>query len=58
MDSGEYKGPVCAHNSAQALKLGCMHAVYLHANAHILAKSGHIREIKVSMESGEHARPP
>ena len=32
-----------------------MHAVCLHEQAHISAKLGWIREIKVSMESGEHA---
>ena len=35
-----------------------MHAPYVLAwTAHISAKLGHIREIKVSMESGEHAGP-
>ena len=39
-----------------ACKPACMHAMCLHAQAHITAKLGWIREIKISMES-EHARP-
>ena len=42
----------------RAHKLACMHDMFLHAQAHILAKLGQIREIKVSMEPGEHAGPP
>ena len=34
-----------------------MHAVCLCAQTHISAKLGWIREIKISMESGEHAGP-
>ena len=34
-----------------------MHPMCLRAQAHISAKLDRIREIKVSMESGEHARP-
>ena len=45
------------HNTTQACKLACMHPMCLWAQGHISAKLGQIREIKVSMESGEHARP-
>ena len=41
----------------QACKLVCMHSMCLRAQAHISAKLGRIREIKISMESGEHAGP-
>ena len=34
-----------------------MQAMFLRARAHTSAKFGWIREIKVSMESGEHAGP-
>ena len=40
----------------EAHKQVCMHAIFLHAQNHIMAKLGQIREIKVSMQSGEHAR--
>ena len=38
----------------QAIKLASMHAIYFYAHADILAKFGGIRDIKVSMKSGEH----
>ena len=41
----------------QAHKLACMHAIFLRAQAHISAKLGRIREIKISMESGELSTP-
>ena len=34
-----------------------MHTMCLHAWAHISAKLGWIRKMKVSMELGEHAQP-
>ena len=37
--------------------LACMHTIFLHAQGHILANLGQIKEIKVSMESGEYASP-
>ena len=39
------------HKMTWACKLACMHAMCLCAQAHISAKLGQIREIKVSMES-------
>ena len=46
---------VCACACKHARMLACMHNIFWCAWAHISAKLGHIREIKVSMESGEHA---
>ena len=40
-----------------ACKLVCMHHMCLHAWAHISAKFGRIRKMKVSIESGKHNRP-
>ena len=40
-----------------AYKQAYMHTMCLHGKAHIMSKFGWIREIKVSMESGEHAGP-
>ena len=45
------------HKLTQAGKLACMHAMCLCARAHNSANLGQIREIKISMESGEHAGP-
>ena len=45
------------HNLTQACTLACMHAMCLRVQTHISAKFGHIREIKVSTESGDHAGP-
>jgi len=50
MESGDHAGPLKAHNMTGAGKLVCMHAMCLHAQAHISAKYGWIREIKISME--------
>ena len=44
------------YHLTQTCKLACMHAMCLHARAHISAKLKWIREIKVSMEPGEQAR--
>ena len=41
----------------QAHKVAPMHTICLHAQAHVSAKLGWIREIKVSLELGEYARP-
>ena len=38
-------------------KITCMQHIFLYALAHMSAKCGHIREIKVYKESGEHAPP-
>ena len=45
------------YTSHQAHKLMCMHPMCLCAQANISVKLGRIREIKVSMESGEHVGP-
>ena len=39
-----------AHNLTRARRLACIHTMCLHTQAHISAKLGWIREIKVSME--------
>ena len=52
-----YAGPFWAHNMTKACKLACMHLMCLRAQAHISAKLGEVREIKISMEPGEHAGP-
>ena len=57
MESGEHAKPARAHKLTRAHKHVCMHAMCLRARAHISAKLGRIRKIKVSMESGEHAGP-
>ena len=57
MESGEHTKPILVYITTQAQKLVCMHAMCLRAQAHISAKLGRIRKIKVFMESGEHARP-
>ena len=57
MESGEHNRPIWVHNTTQAHKLACMHAMFLCAQAHISAKWGLIRKIMVSMELGEHGRP-
>ena len=56
MESEERAGPLWSQNFTGANKLACIHAMCLHAWAHISAKLGRIRKIKVFMESGEHAR--
>ena len=44
------------HTSLHACMLfSCLYAMFLHAQAHILAKYGQIRDIKVPKELGEHA---
>ena len=35
--------------------LACMHPIVLHLQAGMMAKVSQIREIKVSMDEGEHA---
>ena len=57
MESGEHTKPILVYNTTQAQKLVCMHAMCLRAWAHISAKLECIREIKVSMLSGDHAGP-
>ena len=57
MESGEHAGPFGAQHLTRARKLKCMLPMCLHAQAHISAKLGWIREIKISMEPGEHAGP-
>ena len=54
MKSGENTILVLAHYITRAHKLACIHVVFLHEQAHILAEFGQIREIKVSMELGEN----
>ena len=54
MESREHAGRPLAHNLTRARIFVCMHAMCLRAQAHILAKLGQIREIKISMELGEH----
>ena len=39
--------------SMHACKLVCLHTMCLHARAHISAKLGQIKEIKISMDLGE-----
>ena len=56
MESWDHARPLWAHNMTWACKLACMHVMYLHAQDHISAKLGRIREIKVYIESGEHVR--
>ena len=46
---------VCACARKHARMLACMHTIFWCAKAHISAKFGLIREIKVSTESGGHA---
>ena len=53
--SGKHTIPVWLHNKTKARKLACMHALCLHAQAHISAKMNQTRNIEVSMESGDHA---
>ena len=57
MESGEHTKPILVYDRTQAQKLACMHAMCLHALAHISAPFEWSRDIKVSMESGEHAGP-
>ena len=57
MESGEHTKPILVYNTTQAKKLERMHAMCLRAWVHISAKFEWIRDIKVSMESGDHARP-
>ena len=57
MEWGEDDRPVPAHNMTEACKLVCMHSMCLHAQDHISAILGWIREIKVYKESQEHDRP-
>ena len=42
------------HIMTQEHKLACMHATFLHSLTYISVKFGQIREVKVSMEWGEH----
>ena len=60
MEMGEHAGhyyDVCACAHKHTHMIGCMHTIFWHAYAHISAKLGPIREIKVSTESGEHDGP-
>ena len=54
---GEPAGAAWVHKMTPVHKIVCMHAIFLHAQAHILVKLDWIRESKVSLELGEHARP-
>ena len=47
-------GHVCTHNVTQAHKIACINTIFLCAWTHISAKLGQIKEIKVSMDLGEH----
>ena len=47
------KMSACAHKHMHMLE--CMHTIFWCAQAHISVKLGQIREIKVSIESGEQA---
>ena len=53
MESGAHAGH--GYIGAHANMLACMHDIFWHAWVQMLAKWGPIREIKVSMESWEHA---
>ena len=48
-------GHVCTHNVTKAHKIACINTIFLCAWTHISAKLGQIKEIKVSMDSEEHA---
>ena len=48
-------GHVCTHNVTQAHKIACINTIFLCPWTHVSAKLGQIKEIKVSMDSGEHA---
>ena len=52
---GEHCGHFWTHNMTKVHKLACKHAIFLCTWAHIIAIFGWICDIKVSVESGEHA---
>ena len=51
-----YDYDVCACSGKHTHMLACMYIIFQCASAYMTAKLGQIIEIKVSMESGEHAR--
>ena len=57
MELGEHTRPILVYNTTEACNVVCMHTMCLHAWAHISARLEWIGEIKVSMESGDHAGP-
>ena len=46
---------VCTHNVTQAHKIACINTIFFCPWTHVSAKLGQIKEIKVSMDLGEHA---